>query len=405
MRPYGGDHSGSPWRFRLLADCVGLALLLGALGLLAGCPGGSSEKAATDDVRKKFAAQVTVGKAVEKTAPLELRASGIVHAHATVYVKARVTGRLTSVHFKEGGRVGKGDLLFSMDTQTSEAKLRRARAALARHAAHWRSARNEVENYGFMLKKGYVAKARYDEVVAAAAALEADVKVAEAVVEGAMQELKDCSIHSPMDGVAGELLVDEGNVVEADKDSLVVINRMDPVYVSFSIPEASLPLLRTAMSGKTVEVRAIVGGEEDRPVAGELAFMDNKVDSETGAIGLKGTFPNESGILWPGQSVGIRLTVASGSESESEPESGAGAGTGAGAMVVVPSQAVLTGPEGQYVYVVKPDHTVEPRPVTVGGTPGGETVIAKGVGPGEMVVLDGREKLVSGSMVEILGGE
>ena len=191
-----------------------------------------------------------------------------------------------------------------------------------------------------------------------------------------------------MNGRTGSLIVHEGNLVKAnDTPVLVVINQIQPIYVTFSVPEQQLPEIRKYMAAGKLEVEAIIPNDEKRPARGVITFIDNAVDSATGTIRLKGTFANEDGRLWPGQFVNVVLTLTT------QPNA-----------IVIPSQAIQTGQQGQYVFVIKPDLTVESRPLVVSRTFDGEAVIEKGLQPGERVVTDGQLRLVPGVKVEVKSG-
>jgi membrane fusion protein, multidrug efflux system len=363
---------------------VPFLLLLFALSLISGCSKDASGVPKTEDQRKKMAVPVTVGTAVEKNVPVQIRAIGNVEAYSTVAFKAQVEGELTIVHFKEGQEVKAGDMLFTIDPRPFEVAVKQAEANLARDRAQLQNARRQVERYGSVAKKGYVSQEQYDQISSNEAALEATVKADEAAVENAKLKLNYCFIRSPINGIVGSIRVNKGNLIKAnDNDKpLVFINQVKPIYVSFSVPERYLPEIRNRMAEKKLEVTAAIAGERDKLVRGDLAFIENAVDMNTGSIPLKAAFANADKTLWPGQFVKVTLTLAT--------QSGA---------VVVPSQAVQSGQQGKYVFVVKDDATVEYRPVELGETLDGETVIAQGVAPGETVVTDGQLRLASGSLV------
>jgi multidrug efflux system membrane fusion protein len=339
------------------------------------------------DPGKNVVVPILAGVAVEKTVPVELRAIGNVQPYATVAIKAQVTGELISVQLKEGQEVRKGDLLFTIDPRPFEAKLRQAEANVARDRAQLQNARKLAERYNSVAQKGYVSAEQFDQITANAAALEASVRAGEAAVESARLELKYCSIRSPLDGVAGVIKIDQGNIVKAsDKDNvLVVINQVRPIYVSFSVPEQNLVSLRKYRASQKLEVTATVPGGEGRLPQGELTFLDNAVDSATGTIQLKATFANAEKVLWPGQFVNVLLRL-----------------TTLESAVVIPGEAVQTGQEGPYVYVVKPDLTVEYRKVVLGRPVENEIVVDQGVASGEKVVTDGQLRLAPEARVKIL---
>lgn len=366
---------------------LSIAATLLALTAISACSKEASGKPKAEDPRKNVVVPVTVGSAVEKTAPVQLQAIGNVQPFATVSVKSQVEGELMAVHFKEGQEVKAGDLLFTIDSRVYEAQLKQAQANLAKNKAQLVNARRQVERYGSVVKKGYVAEEQYDQVVSEAAALEASVKADEAAIENAKLKVAFCTIRSPISGVVGSLKVHKGNIIKTnDNDNpLVTINQISPTYVAFSVPERNLPSIQKYMAERKLEVLAVIPGDEEAPVAGELAFIENTVDVNTGSIQLKARFANANRALWPGQFVNVALTLAMQSNA-----------------VVIPSQAVQTGQQGQYVFVVKDDLTVEHRPVAAGRMIGNETVIAKGVSPGERVVTDGQLRLTSGVSIKIV---
>lgn len=364
---------------------VSLVCLCAVSILLQACSNEATGKAKAEDPRKKMIVPVLVGAAVEKSVPVQVRAIGNVEASARVVIKAQVAGELTGVHFREGRFVKRGDLLFTIDPRPFEARLKQAEANLARSRAQLGNARKQVERYGSVVGKGYVAEDQYDQVLSSAAALEATVRAEEAAVEQARLELKYTSIRSPIDGITGDLKLDAGNIIKAnDNDQpMVSINQVTPVHVVFSVPEQSLAEIKRHMAAGRLEVTAAAPGDPDESVTGELTFLDNQVDSTTGTIQLKGTFPNEDRRLWPGQFVNVILRLSE--------ERG----------VVVPSQAVQTGQQGPYVYVVKPDMTVDWRAVELGRSVDREVVVKTGVVAGDKVVTDGQLRLTPGVQVKV----
>jgi membrane fusion protein, multidrug efflux system len=334
-----------------------------------------------------MAVPVTVGTAVEKTVPVEIRAIGNVEAYSTVSVKAQVEGELTIVHFKEGQEMKAGDMLFTIDPRPFDVQLKQAEANLAKDRAQLQNARRQVERYGSVATKGYVSQEQYDQISSNSDALDATVRADEAAVENAKLKLAYCYIKSPINGVVGGIRVNKGNLMKAnDNDKpMVHINQVKPIYVSFSVPERYLPEIRDRMAKEKLEVMAAIAGDTGRLVRGELAFIENAVDTTTGSIPLKASFANNDKILWPGQFVKVTLTLA----------------TQPGA-VVVPSQAIQSGQQGRYVFIVKDDSTVEYRQVELGEIIDGETVISQGVAPGEQVVTDGQLRLASGSLVQVV---
>jgi multidrug efflux system membrane fusion protein len=329
---------------------------------------------------------VVAAAALHKDVHVQLRAIGVVEPLATVAVRPQVGGVITIVHFSEGSYVGVGDLLFTIDPRPYEAALQQAEGTLAKDGASTRNAQAEAQRGESLFTQGILSKESYDQLRSSAEALEATVRADRAALERTRLDLEYCTIRSPIGGRTGSLLLHQGNFVKGiDGGPLVVINRTDPIFVSFSIPEQRLPEVRAALLARRLAVDALVTGEESRPLRGELSFLDNAVDRGTGTIRLKATFPNSEKRLWPGQFVNARLTL----------------GTKAGA-VVIPSPAVQTGQAGTFVFLIKPDFTVEARTVVVEpGSGEEETVVTQGLQGGEQVVTDGQLRLVPGARVEL----
>jgi multidrug efflux system membrane fusion protein len=321
---------------------------------------------------------------IQKTLPVQLRAVGIVEAYSTVSVRSQITGTLTNVHFKEGQDVKKGELLFTIDPRPFEAALKQVEANLARDLAQLENAVQQARRYGELVKKEYVSQEQYDQIRTNAGALEAVVQADRAAVENAKVQLGYCYIYSPVTGRTGSLLVNEGNLVRVnDATPLLVINQVSPIYVNFTLPEQNLQEIKKRMAGGKLGVQAILPRNEALDEQGALGFVDNAVDRTTGTIRLKATFANDARRLWPGAFVNVLVTLAM------QPDA-----------VVVPSQAVQTGQEGQHVFVVKSDQTVELRKVIVNRTVNSEAVIDEGLKPGETVVTDGQFQLAPGVKVE-----
>jgi membrane fusion protein, multidrug efflux system len=327
---------------------------------------------------------VTVVAAVQKTMPVQLEAVGTVEPYSTVSIRSQVAGAITKVHFKEGQDVKEGDLLFTVDTRPFEAALKQSEANLAKDLAVLANAREQSRRYAELVKKQYVSQEQYDQIKTNADAIEATVEADKANVENAKVQLSYCRIYSPVTGRTGSLLVNEGNVVRTnDPNPLITINQISPIYVTFTIPEQNLPELKNRLAAGKLNVQAVTPDNEKSPEQGDLSFVDNSVDRTTGTIKLKGTFANRDRRLWPGQFVKAVLKLADQSS------------------VVVPSEAVQAGQQGQQVFVVRGESGVEVRPVVVGRSLNGESVIEKGIQPGEQVITDGQFLLGPGSRIQI----
>jgi multidrug efflux system membrane fusion protein len=328
---------------------------------------------------------VVAATVVAKDVPLRIEAVGSVEAVETVSVKPQVGGVITGVHFREGMDVKRGDLLFTLDPRPYEAVLHQAESSLDRDEATARDAQANAERGAALFEQGILSKEQHDQLRFSAEAATAAANADRAAAEKARLDLEFTTIRSPIDGRTGSILLHEGNLVKAiDGGPLVVIKRLNPVRVSFAIPERRLADVRGARSSHALAVEALVPGDEGRPVSGALTFVDNAVDDTTGTIKLKGTFPNADGRLWPGLFVKVRLTLS----------------TLRGALVI-PSQAIQEGRSGSLVFVVGKDGTVDARPVVTGGESDGATVVETGLSAGETVVTDGQLRLVPGARVAV----
>ncbi len=330
------------------------------------------------------AVPVTAGEAVRKDVPVQIQAVGLVEAYRTVTVVPQVTGKVAAVHFREGQEVRKGDLLFSLDPAPFREELRQAEARLAKEEAQFEHDRAESRRYAFLLEKGAVSRSEYDRYRTTETTQSQTVRDNRAAVEKARLNLQYCSIQSPIAGKTGSYGVNPGAVVSANSGTLTTVNQIRPVYVRFSIAENQLADIRRRMQQSPLKVTATLPGKEKDARVGVLVFVDNTVDPDSGMIRLKAEFANADGFLWPGQFANAALELTTQKNA-----------------LVVPSPAVQKSQEGHYVFVIRQDKTVVQRPVTVDRTVGPETVLAKGVEPGETVVTDGHLKLREGFPVEI----
>jgi multidrug efflux system membrane fusion protein len=328
------------------------------------------------------AVPVTVVRVVQESVPLRLNAIGNVEAYSTVALKARVDGQIVEVNFREGEAVKKGAVLFRIDPRPYEAALRQAEANALRDAAARDQARSQDRRYQELLEKNFVSKEAYAQIRTNAATAEATAKASQAALENARLNLEYCTIHSPLDGYVGRVLLQAGNLVKAnDVNPLVVINQVRPIYVNFAVPEQSLPEVRQYMAKGPLAVEVVLSegvqsaGQQRRP-RGRLIFVDNAVDPSTGTIRLRAQFDNTDGALWPGQFVNVSVRLSEQADA-----------------LVVPVQAVQTGPEGQYVYVIDDDMIADVRRITVQRTEGERAIVAKGLAKDERVVTRGQLRL------------
>lgn len=328
---------------------------------------------------------ISVGTAVKKPMPLELRVIGAVEPSSNVAVRAQLTGELMSVTFKEGDDVKQGQVLFTLDRRPLDAALKQAEANLQRDLAQAVNADAQAARAAELAGRGIATREQVDTAKANADALQGTIAADRAAVENASVQLQYATIKAPLSGRTGALMVHPGNLVRAnDTTSLVVINQLSPINVTFAVPEAQLAALKRYMDRGQVHVEVQPPNDDSNPSEGKITFIDNSVDQTTGTIKVKGSFANLDRRLWPGQFVNVVMTLAT------DPNA-----------IVVPNPAVQTGPDGSYVYVVKDDHTVELRTIEIGRATATETIIAKGLTGGETVVTDGHLRLVPGSHVTV----
>ncbi len=353
---------------------------------------------------------VSVALAAREAVPVEVRAIGTAEPSTTVQVKSQVAGELMSVHFTEGRDVNQGDLLFEIDARPYREALAQAEAAVARDRAllaqsqanlgrdqaQAKSAEADAYRYEQLAKDGVASTMQATQQRAAADAAHESVRADQAAIGSARASLASdqsavarakldlgyCEIRSPLGGRTGNLLVHPGNLIKVNDVALVVINQVAPIFVSFGVPEDQLDAVRRRAKGN-LAVTASTGADPGRIAHGRLKVVDNAVDAGTGTIRLKAVFDNGDRLLWPGQFVNVVLTLDTQSSA-----------------TVVPSEAVQDGQRGQFIFVVKADQTVEPRPVTVTRTVGHKAIIAKGVAPGETVVTDGQLRLYPGAKIQ-----
>lgn len=365
---------GAGWLF--VAALAGLALL----------PACSSKSAQGDTVKPppRPPVPVMVATVTEETVPVQLSVIGTGETYSTVSVKSLVQGEVQKVYFRQGQYVEKGQILYSIDPSPFEAALAQAEANVAKDQAQLQYAAAQDRRYTDLYKQGIVSQDQYDQYHSTAAQLEAALRADQAAVKTAQIQLDYCTIRSPLEGLTGAFQVDQGNLVKVNDVPMVVINQIRPIYVSFSVPQQYLQQIKQYQSVRPLRVEAVIPHEPNQPEWGTLSFINNTVDTSTGTILLKGTFPNPQRRLWPGEYVNVNLNLSSQANA-----------------VLAPSPAVQTGQKGQFVYVVQPDHTVTYQPVTVGSNYQGKTVIEKGLKPGETVVTDGQLTLYPGAKVAI----
>jgi multidrug efflux system membrane fusion protein len=355
---------------------------------------------------------VVVAKASQKDVPVDIEAVGNVEASTTIAVRTQITGTLETMGFKEGDFVKKGSLLFTIDRRPLEAALQQAEANLVRDQALVNQAEAQLardassaeyqtvnaQRQTQLVEKGLVDRNTGDQarsqadatalaVKADRAAVEsarAQLSVQEAAVNAAKVQLSYTTVRSPIDGRTSDIAVKPGNLVTANTSQLMTIAQLEPVFVTFSIPATHLPTIKRAATGTHLRVVATPQDEDNQPEEGELTFWDNVVDPATDTIKLKATMLNWDRKLWPGQFVRVKLRLQTLHDA-----------------TVVPQQALQTGQDGQFVFVVQDNMTVEQRPVMVAQRVADDVVIQSGLQPGETVVTDGQLRLEQGTRVQL----
>lgn len=329
---------------------------------------------------------VTVATSGRGDAPYLVEANGIAEPAQTAAVQSQVGGVLVRTHFQEGDEVRAGQLLFEIDPRPYAAALRQAEAELARDVAQAENARRDAARFARLVEKDYVTRSQADQATATATAFEAAVEAGRANVASAKFNLDNATIRAPVSGKTGSLLVREGNLVTPGvRTPLVVINQLRPILVRFAVNERDFPLVQRYAAGRSLKVRIVPDpAVAALPAEGALSFVDNGVDTTTGMVTLKARFPNDDRALWPGQFVRVQLELFN-----------------QGDAVLVPTQAVLTGQEGTFVFLVDEKQEAVMRPVTAGRAVGDRTLIEKGLEGGERVVVDGTAKLAPGTRVDV----
>lgn len=403
------------WRVRWAA----VLLACGLLGLVcAGCRGTAQQGF------DRPPAPVQVTEAISQDVPTYIDAIGKTVAREVVSIQPQVSGRITRIHFTDGANVKKGQLLFTIDTRPFEANLKQAQANYSRTVALKRQAEAnlakevaqanwglvQVNRYAKLVEAGVVSREQYEELRANYQSLKANadaarsavnsaneaVKADAAAIESARVEMSYCYIRSPIDGRAGQRLVDLGNVVSpggnnsapgngsATSNAMLIIERFDPIYADFTISQNTLSAVQQEMSAGTLAAEIRLPDSTDEPVHGQLTFVDNAVQDATGQVGLRATVPNGGHKFWPGRFVNIRLILSTIHQA-----------------VLVPATAPQMSAKGTFVYVVKQDLTAEQRPVTLGQRQGDLIVVEQGVQPGERVVTVGQLGVTPGGKVAI----
>ena len=343
------------------------------------------ERAAAQTTATPPPVPVTADKAEVRDMPIYVRGLGSVQGYNTVTVRSRVDGQIVKIAFTEGQEVKAGDLLVQIDPRPYQAALAQAQANKQKDEAQLTSASADLKRYTALLGRGFQTQQAFDQQKALVGQITASIAADQAQIEAAQLNLGYTDIRAPIDGRLGARLVDVGNLVHAtDNAGLVTIAQLRPIFVSFTVPQGEFERVRESAARGPVVAEARDQNDSKLLAKGKLTLIDNQIDQATGTLHLKASYDNQDEVLWPGEFVNVRLVVGTLKDA-----------------VVVPERAVQQGPDGNYLFVVKPDMTVDMRTVDVAETEHGLDAITKGLAAGETVVVDGQYRLDRGSKVKI----
>ena len=359
-------------------------LLFSVVLLMCGC-GNKGQVSVAGASGGRPPAPVVVAKVELRDIPVQITAIGNVEAYQTVQIRSQVNGQIEKIFFKEGDDVRQGQKLFELDKRPFQAELERALAQTKHDEAQAENSRIQRERYTGLEKEGIVSHEQAGQLSAQAKADASAVEADKAAAEAARVQLQYTDILAPIDARAGALLINLGNLVKAnDTPYLVQLNQITPIYVTFFVPESNLDRVRQRGGAGQLKVLAYPKGQSESPAEGRLTFIDNGVDTTTGMLKLKATFPNTNRRLWPGQFVDVALELSTDNNA-----------------IVVPTKAIQTGQKGDYVYVVRSDNTAESRPVKTQGTYQNLTIVAEGLSAGEQVVVNGQLRVAPNAKVTV----
>ena len=359
---------------------LGLAIVCAAGAWRFGLFAGSSAKA-----QPPPPIPVVAGAAATRNVPVYVEGLGSVQAFNTVSVKTRVDGQITKVFFREGQEVKAGDSLFQIDPRPYQNALQQAEATKEKDQAQLHSAQLDLERTAKLLTQSFQTQQAYDQQKATVGQLQASIKADDAQIATAQLNIDYALVKAPIDGRTGARQVDIGNLVQtAQNANLVSITQIRPIFVSFTVPAERLEAIRANQAKQPLEVIAYAQDDKTELAHGQLTLIDNQVDAATGTIHLKAQFDNAGEPLWPGEFVSARIVLATRENA-----------------VTVPEQAVMRGPNGSYVYVLKNDDTAERRAVEVAATQEGVAVVSKGLASGERIVTEGQYRLTDGAKAKV----
>jgi len=374
-----------PISYQRLVFTVGLGLLF---SLLSGCTSVDSKQQQKAQAAGPRAVSVAVAKVQQQDVPVYLTGLGTATAFNTANIKSRVDGQIMEINFKEGQSVKQGELLIVIDPRPYQAQLDQMQAQKFKDDATLRDAQLNLQRYTTLIPSGSIAQQQVDTQKALVDQLEGTVRTDQALIDNARLQVAYCHITAPFAGRVGLRQVDKGNMVHAsDTNPMLVLTQLQPITVIFTLPEDQLPTVAQHMKNSSLQVEAYSRDDQTKIATGKLQTIDNEIDQTTGTAKLKAVFDNNDNALWPNQFVNANLLLETRKNS-----------------TVVPTAAILRGPQGNYVYAVKPDKTVEARTIAISLTQGNITTITSGLNPGDTVVTDGQDKLQTGSKVEPRGG-
>jgi len=363
-----------------------LSFALTAVLLVPGCTNKDQGQVAASSGGRP-AAPVVVASVEQRDIPVQIQAIGNVEAYQTVQIRSQVSGQIQKILFQEGEDVREGQPLFQLDKRPFQADLEKATGQMKHDQAQAENSRIQAERYSGLEKQGIVSHEQADQLRAQAKADASAVDADKAAIDAARVQLQYTDITAPINARTGALMINLGNLVKAnDTPYLLQLNQVTPIYVTFSVPEANLDRVRHRFSTGQLKVLAYPKGQLSSPAEGRLTFIDNGVDTTTGMFKLKGTFPNRDRRLWPGEFVDVALELSTRKNA-----------------VVVPTKAIQTGQQGEYVYVVRTDNTAESRPVKTAGAYQNLTLISDGLKTGEQVIVNGQLRVAPNAKVVIQG--
>lgn len=337
-----------------------------------------------DDVKSKPPTQVKIIKTKKRKYPIYLHSKGFVEPKLTVHISSRVTGEITGVYFQEGDDVKAGELLFTIDPRNFQAKLKKNKGLLEEKISRLKLAQEKVERYRSLAQEQYYSQLDFDSLVQDVNRLLASIKQAEAQVDDATTNLSYCWIYSPIEGKAGILQVDEGNVVQGwEKETLVTIHQMKPIYISFSLPENNLPILRKKIKESKIPVKVTTSSFEEESFEGSLEMINNEITH--GEVTLKASFANKKEELWPHQSVDVRVLLQTKEN-----------------VIAIPKCAIMDSPSKHFVYVVDKNNKISRREVEQGATSGSTIEIVKGLEEDEEIVIEKQKMIREGDLVQVI---